>query len=279
MLEFEGNWRFDSPGGIEPQVVWKFRELIDRSSTISGSWNTLEHFKKYFASAAGSYFAPSTNEGWASTDLDNLMSAAADNAALFIEAFQKACEELGKAHPEAEMPGVPRINRILVEHDVGFQIDLPRLVATKEHVSIAVPEEVPSLDEQAKEAVQESLIASERALAEGNGRQAVQEVLWVLESISTSFQSAEILEGDIKGNYFNKIIRELRQHQKGPQEQILTWMMALHGYLSSPTGGGIRHGANLLNLPKLGINEARIFCNLIRSYTTYLIEEYERLRP
>lgn len=278
MLEFEGKWRFDSPCRIEPEVVWKFRALIDRISPISGSWKTLEHFKRYFAPAAGASFAQSSSEDWASTDLDNLMSDAADNAALFIEAFYDACEKLQADHPEAEMPGVPRINRILVEQKVGFQIDPPTLVATTEHVSIAVPEEMPSLDDQAKEVIQDSLAASEIALADSKGRQAVQEVLWVLESISTAFRSADVLDGDIKGKYFNKIATELKEHDKGPNEQILKWMMALHGYLSSPTGGGVRHGANLVNLPELGINEARLYCNLIRSYTTYLIDEYERLR-
>jgi hypothetical protein len=35
--------------------------------------------------------------------------------------------------------------------------------------------------------------------------------------------------------------------------QVLGWMTALHGYLSSPTGGGVRHGLDLndsaLSLP------------------------------
>ena len=54
MLEFEGKWRFDSPGSIEIEVVWAFRELID---TICGQGRRkaiLEHFKSHFASAAGS---------------------------------------------------------------------------------------------------------------------------------------------------------------------------------------------------------------------------------
>ena len=278
MLEIEGKWRFDSPCAMQLHVVGKFRELIDRISTIDGNWQTLEHFKKCFASKVGQAYARSSNEGWALSDLADLMSAAAENAPLFIETFHEACEELQTVYPQTEMPGIFRINRILAEHDVGFQIDPPRLIATKEHIFIAVPEEVSSLDNRVKEAVQESLAASERSLGEGNGRQAVQEALWLLESISTAFQSAEILDGDIKGHYFNKIIPELRRHRKGPQEQILNWMKALHGYLSSPTGGGIRHGANLLNLPDLGISEARLYCNLIKSYSTYLIEEYERLR-
>ena len=55
-------------------------------------------------------------------------------------------------------------------------------------------------------------------------------------------------------------------------------MMALHGYLSSPTGGGIRHGLDLSDGNPVQINEARLYCNLIRSYITYLSTEHERLR-
>ena len=54
-------------------------------------------------------------------------------------------------------------------------------------------------------------------------------------------------------------------------------MMQLHGYLSSPTGGGVRHGVDLNEGMEFGITEARLYCNLIRSYLTFLIAEHERL--
>jgi len=53
--------------------------------------------------------------------------------------------------------------------------------------------------------------------------------------------------------------------------------MTLHGYLSSPTGGGVRHGVDLREGLALQIDEARLYCNLIRSYLTFLIAEHERL--
>jgi hypothetical protein len=63
-------------------------------------------------------------------------------------------------------------------------------------------------------------------------------------------------------------------------DQVLDWVMKLHGYLSSPTGGGIRHGTQLKAGIELQPNEARLFCNLIRSYISYLMTEHERLsRP
>jgi hypothetical protein len=60
-------------------------------------------------------------------------------------------------------------------------------------------------------------------------------------------------------------------------DQVLEWMMKLHGYLSSPTGGGIRHGTDLAAGIATKPEEARLFCNLIRSYISFLLSEYQRL--
>ena len=206
------------------------------------------------------------------------MTVAAENAPLYIEAFYDSCEALERHNPEMEIPGVSRINCILSKTGSDFQINPPKLIATRELVSIPVPNQVPSLDARAEVSIEEALHASDRALSEGNGRQAIQEVLWLLETISTAFRSEEILDGSIQGQYFNKIIGELQQHQHGHRKQILGWMMTLHGYLSSPTGGGVRHGIDLNEGQELPINEARLYCNLIRSYLTFLISEHERLR-
>lgn len=116
-------------------------------------------------------------------------------------------------------------------------------------------------------------------LLEGRDRQAVQEILWLLETISTVFQGLNTGAGTLEGKYFNKIADDLGRHHKDQiLEQVLSWIRNLHGYLSSPTGGGIRHGVDL----KAGIviqpNEARLFCNLTRSYILFLITEYARLR-
>jgi hypothetical protein len=277
MLQFDGKWRFDSPGPIEPAVVHGFRELIDRICGQGQRKAILEHFKSHFAAAAGVPHYVSSNASWASTDLDRVMCEASANAPLFIEAFYTACEELQARWPEMTLPEVSRINRILAEARAGYQIDPPNLLATRVHIPISVPDQPPSLDAQAVALIEGALQASERALAEGNGRQAVQEVLWLLETISTAFRSPDIFNGSIQGRYFNKIITELRQRGRGHQDQILQWMMNLHGYLSSPTGGGVRHGVDLREGLALGLNEARLYCNLIRSYLTFLLAEHERI--
>lgn len=277
MLQFDGRWRFDSPGPIEPGVEDAFLDLVNRIAGQASRKSVLEHFKSRFAAAANIQYWPSSNERFAAEDLATAMSEAAMNAPLFIEAFWLGCEELRLRHPEMVLPDAGRINRILTDTNAGYQLDPPMLIATRVHIPISVPTPPPSLDVQARSLIEQALQVSERALAEGNGRQAVQEVLWLLETISTAFRSPEVLDGTIQGRYFNKIIGELRLRGRGHREQILQWMMTLHGYLSSPTGGGVRHGVDLKEGLALGIEEARLYCNLIRSYLTFLMAEHERL--
>jgi hypothetical protein len=112
---------------------------------------------------------------------------------------------------------------------------------------------------------------------EGRGREAVQEVLWLLETVSTAFQGAQVEGNVVRGAYFNDIVRDLRRAANGRVlQQVLGWLERIHGYLSAPRGGGIRHGA-ALDIEALQPHEATLFVNVIRSFVSYLIAEYERL--
>lgn len=279
MLKFNGAWRFDSPGRIADGVSAEFSRLIGKVASQGDSRQSiLEHFKAYFASAAGTTSSWSSSASWAETDLEGHMSDAAANAPMFIEAFHDACESLQRAHPDYVAPDVAMINRMLAKCEAGFQIHGRDLISYNAQKAIEVAEEPLSLDQQAQEIIQQSLKQSEQLLSEGRDRQAVQEILWLLETVATAFQGLDTGAGTIQGKYFNKIAEDLRKHHKGKiLEQVLAWMTTLHGYLSSPTGGGIRHGTDL----KAGIviqpNEARLFCNLIRSYISYLMAEHARL--
>ena len=99
----------------------------------------------------------------------------------------------------------------------------------------------------------------------------------VPDSVATTVSTAFRDESTVTGKYFNEIVKELQTAGKGTaQAQILQWMKALHGHLSSPTGGGVRHGIDLKAGVAIEPHEARLYCNLIRSYITFLIEEHER---
>ncbi|MBJ6126883.1 hypothetical protein [Microvirga splendida] len=277
-MKLDSRWRFDSPGAMPREAIWAFDTLIGKIAAQGDRWTILEHFKSYYAGALGATSSRSSSESWAESDLSNMMGQAADNAPLFIEAFYEGCEALRNDDGLA-VPDVGRMNRILVEHSVGYEIRPPALVTVGLHQPIAVPERYRSLDEQAQDIVQQSLQQSEKLLAEGHPRQAVQEILWLMESVATAFKGLSAGETTIEGKYFNKIVQELRTHKKGQTiEQVLGWLTTLHGYLSSPTGGGVRHGADLKSGITIDADVGRLYCNLIRSYVTFLMAEHDRMR-
>jgi len=198
MLEFSGDWRFDSPGPIPDGVLEDFTTLIGRVTTQGDHQEVFERFKSYFAAAAGTTASWSSSTSWAQSDLHTLMSEASSNAPLFIEAFYEACEALRR--DGTAVPDVKLINRILARHEAGYDLRPPRLVATGEGPQrIDVPHEAPSLDRQARDIIQRSLSQSEDFLKDGHDRQAVQEVLWLLETISTAFQGVETDMGTVQG--------------------------------------------------------------------------------
>ncbi len=279
MLKFKAEWRFDSPGGIPDLVIVGFCDLIGRIATQGDRQDILEHFKSYFGRAAGTTTTSSSSASWAETDLNTYMHQAAENAPLFIEALYDACQALPKLGPDFAAPPLNQINRVLRETQSGWEIRPPNLIFHySEPTPVPVKEQVESLDQHARERIQKSLSKSEELLANGDYRPAVQESLWLLETVTTAFQGLETDQGTIEGKYFNKIVGNLRRHHKGKTlDQVLSWIMALHGYLSSPTGGRIRHGGDLSGDVETNRNEARLFCNLIRSYIDFLMSEHNRL--
>lgn len=60
--------------------------------------------------------------------------------------------------------------------------------------------------------------------------------------------------------------------------QVLAWITTLHGFLSSPTGGGVRHGTQLAAEVTPTLAQAHLYCNLTKSYINYLLAELAELR-
>jgi len=82
----------------------------------------------------------------------------------------------------------------------------------------------------------------------------------------------------VTAKYFNRIIADLRRFNRGRVlAEAMGWMETLHGYLSSPSRGGIRHGTVLADPHALTEGESRLFCDLTRSYLNYLLHEHHRL--
>jgi hypothetical protein len=279
MLNFNPAWRFSSPGAIADGVRDDFLVLIKKvAAQHPNRQYVFEHYKTYFADAAGRTSYKSSSLGWAESDLMDYMSSASENGPQFIEAFYDAGASMQMANPQFIVPDVASINYILAKHVAGYELQPPALISRNPQTTIQVPDRPPSLDEQAREIIQRSLKQSEDFLALGHGRQAVQEILWLLETVSTAFQGLEIGESTVQGKYFNKIADDLRRHHKGKTfEQVLNWTTTVHGYLPSPTGGGVRHGATLKADMIMLPHEAKLFCDLIRSYISFLLAEHERL--
>jgi hypothetical protein len=278
MLTFDGNWRFDSPGEIAPEVIGDFFDLIGRvASQFDIRQSIYEHFKRYFAKAANRTYYRSSDLRFAEYDLRQYMEAAGNNAPLFIEALYDAFEELRQQTPPLAVPDVSRLNRVFYDNEAGWEINPPDLICRSLRPPVPVPVRAPSFHQQAREQLEQSLAESERLLSEGRDRLAVQEILWLLETVSTAFRGIDLGEGVVRGKYFNTIVADLKRLEGGDLRVVLVWITALHGYLSSPTGAGVRHGADLAGNVTIRPNEARLFCNLTRSYIAYLLAEHERL--
>ena len=255
-------------------------DLIKRTAAQDQQYQeTLERFKSFFARAGDAVDNWSSNASWAETDLLNFMQDVTANAPLFIEAFYdgwEASRNDGLAVPDTDV-----LNDVLASHGVPFRIEPPDLTsvgADNAAVVIPVPERPPTLAEQAVVVLQRSLERSEELLARGRDREAVQEILFLLESVATAFRGLDTEAGQIGGRYFNQIVRELRHAGARPAlEQILNWLTTMHGYLSAPAGGGVRHGLDLNRGVEITHSEARLFCNLTRSYLSFLLAEHERL--
>jgi len=280
-MKLNPDWRFRPPSSIPYKIKHDCEAIIGRCVIGTGRERKerLEHFKTYFARAAGIIGSESSSLDFAEYDLHSYMSQAASNAPLFIEAFYEAFQTL----PEDFRPSLAMFNGVFQATD--FVIDPPNLIFRNAPTPVAVPEDAAStLDRRAQELIQKSLSESDRLLAEGmNGnsaanRRAVQEVLWLLETIVTAFKGLDTEAGTVSGKYFNRIIADLRGQSGKRIDQVLGWMVELHGYLSSPTGGGVRHGIDIKgSTVELDPKEARLFCNLIRSYIVFLLDEHARL--
>lgn len=289
MLKFNSKWRLEPPADgiyinshIPEEALWEFDGLIGKVATQGRRWDVLEHFKRAFCRAAGQPHHRSSSESWAETDMSSAMAAAAENAPLFLEAFYEACLEL--MEEELFAPDAGMINVVCNNHRLGYVLKPPELLlrdsfSATSNAPVAVAARPLTLAEKAIEVLHQSLERSEQLLGEGHHREAVQETLWVLESVTTAFRDLELPDGEaVRGKYFNEIVSELRRVERGSTlDRVLEWMTNLHGFLSSPTGGGVRHGVDLSSVVTMAPAEARLFCNLIRSYSGYLLAEHENM--
>ncbi len=170
------------------------------------------------------------------------------------------------------------MNRVLSEQNTGFVIQPPNLISQDAQELINVSEEPLSLDQQAQEIIQQALAQSEKLCLKDMIGQPSRKFYGFSKLSPLPFRGSILTWGPFRGN---TSIRSPMIYEGSIEE--VRWRRFLTGsrlytvICPRPTGGGIRHGTDL----KAGIatqpNEARLFCNLIRSYIGYLIAEHKRL--
>lgn len=286
MLNFNPLWRIEAPpndelhhGSIPNEAVEEFAQLIRAIAIGPSRKRVWEHFKRRFSAPARREFWASSDAGFAEQDGFAYLRDAAGNSPLFIEAFYDGWTELMQENPVQIPPIVETANRILSSHGIGYRLAPPELEALGEPaplIQVVIP--AATVEERAREVIHASLDSAAEHLERRDDRAAVMESLWLLDSVTTLFSGLALPTGQVNGAYFNAIVGDLRRLQAGGAlPHAMRWMEMLYGYLSAPGGGQIRHGMNLSNDIQLNRNEARLYCNLIRSYIEYLLGEHERL--
>jgi hypothetical protein len=273
MLEMPSSWRFGNPGELSMKAMDAFHDLILKITVQGNSWLLLEHFKSCFGGAS-----TSSSESWAGSDLYEASKRSRSNAPAFIAAFWTGVQALRGSHPQLGLPDEHNVNSILVDCGEPYELRPPKLLPRQSAGSPVVNVPEASLDEKARTLIQTSLSRADNLLAHQHPRQAVQEILWLLETVSTAFDGRETSVGAIEGKYFNSIVREIIKHGDGAMlGEVGKWMSKIHGYLSSPSGGGVRHGTKLDASVEIQQHEARLYCNLTKSYIDYLLAELAQM--
>jgi hypothetical protein len=139
------------------------------------------------------------------------MESASINPPLFLEAFYDGCERIRSRSGDWFAPDVAMINEVCCDHGIAYTLEPPNLILRDTAASIIEVQERPAtIADVGLNTLNASLHRAEELLREGHGREAVQESLWLLETITTAFRSLDTETGTVEGRYFNSIIRDLR---------------------------------------------------------------------
>jgi len=262
---------------VPPDAVENFWGILTRAANRTGDPEEVYYMiRAQFSEAMGLPVYRSSSLYFAPGDARAAMDSAAENAPVFISAFYETCEQIKQQLGARTAPSVQVMNRLLEMHGLGYVITPPNLVL-REQVEV-IPVQSTTVLEQAQARFREAIERSRVLLEENNGDEAVAQIWWLLESIMLSFPGCHLNGQEISGTYFNEVARSLKRAAGDAPVMgaVVRWLEALQSYLSGPGEAGIRHGRHL-HLEGLKKHEAELFCNLTRSYISYLLSEYELL--
>jgi hypothetical protein len=118
-------------------AVDAFLEMVNVIAGQTRPRSVYEHFKRYFAPAAGVTYVGSSSEEWAGSDLRGFMFDAAANSPVFLSAFYDAIEAL-RSNSTLDLPTLEDVNELCRRARVGFEIHPPDLVPRHVVVSKAI---------------------------------------------------------------------------------------------------------------------------------------------
>ena len=171
ILEFDREWTFAPPEDgkycnkqIPTAAKNEIFSLIGKVCTQGDRQPMLEHFKRYFCSAAGETHTPSSSAGWAETDLIRFMDEVANNAPLFIDALFDALVTLKGQDANYYVPGEKELNALFQRHRIGYTIhDNRLLLRDKDIPNVKVEAKSESLDDRSHRLVEKSLTKAEES--------------------------------------------------------------------------------------------------------------------
>jgi hypothetical protein len=283
-LNFDIAWELSPPPDgtyinckIPADAVGQFYELLRKSAHRTNDPEEAYYLiRAEFSEAVGHPVYRSSSMYFAPDDARAAMERASSNAPVFVAAYYGACKRIKKQFGTKAVPSVAVINRMLELHRIGYVVVPPNLVL-RDQVQV-IPVRPSCVLEQAQAKFQETIERSRKLLEEGNGDEAVTQIWWLLESITLSFSGTTLNGQPVAGSYFNEVAKSLKRNagDAAVMGAVSRWLEALQSYLSGPGEAGIRHGRHL-HMEGLKRHEAELFCNLTRSYISYLLAEYEML--
>src|SRR5687768_3027387 len=107
-LKFPAEWRFDGVGVEIP--IEAFNDLVRLVDQLAQSSGDPQVVFELFKSAFGNH-SVSSSASWAESDMGTAMRSELGNAALFLDYFWSAIEEVKKRKLPAPMPAT--VNKIL----------------------------------------------------------------------------------------------------------------------------------------------------------------------
>lgn len=183
-------------------AVQEFLVCVRKISCPSGRQQVFEAFKKAFCRVLGDSYFPSSNEGWAESDLSSAADKAAGNAAGFIRAFVEACETLEKLN--VVVPDHALINHLLAQYHSPFRIENEQLIASSSFVA------PPDAFEDAASVASKAFFEAEGLVKKGQAPSAIDRIHTALHAylLDTCRDANLAVGGDPTTAQLFKLLRE-----------------------------------------------------------------------